>query len=336
MAASPIVLIALAELFLLPPYFFTFRMWEALVFHHRDGCEVGFFYPNQRQRMTEVGDLAAHTDGAVKKDVEWITDSHGYRNAEKDLSRVEVVLVGDSNVAGSSLTQKDTLASRLERELGRSVYAYAPGDMGPYFDFQAKHGMRPRVVVFEQMERYVEVLPELTSASYSARDCSVPLPWRMLYDRVRSPLVFNFLDSRLVPRFKRPPQPTRDGMYFLQGTGGLADPTDAVLETAVTRILAYRDRVETTGARFVFLPVPNKETVYWDFLGANAPRAFLPRLTRELQRRGIVVVDLQSAFLAARRDRPERHLYQLDDTHWNPEGVAIAAGLVTAQLRTKL
>ena len=74
----------------------------------------------------EEGDLAHHTRFAIKKKVKWMTDRYGYRKQNTDRKKHEVVIIGDSNIAGSGLTQEEILSEVLEEQLKDSVYPYAP------------------------------------------------------------------------------------------------------------------------------------------------------------------------------------------------------------------
>ena len=62
--------------------------------------------------MVEEGDLAHHTKYSIDKNVFWKTDRLGYRNTSY-ISNPDILLIGGSNIVGSSLSQEETLASRL-------------------------------------------------------------------------------------------------------------------------------------------------------------------------------------------------------------------------------
>ena len=129
----PFVLAIGIELFILPIDFFTFRVWEALVIRKYRNSLPGQFYPNMEVTKIEEGDMAHHTKFAYKRKVKWITDRYGYRKQNTNRSKHQVVIIGDSNIAGSGLTQEDILSEVLEKKLKVGVYPLSPGRLGYLF-----------------------------------------------------------------------------------------------------------------------------------------------------------------------------------------------------------
>ena len=78
--------------------------------------------------MDERGDQSTPATGRYKH-AEWYTDRYGFRNRPEvaNQSHYDIVLVGDSNIVGSYLDQKDTLQEVLSRLCDCTVYAYAGG-----------------------------------------------------------------------------------------------------------------------------------------------------------------------------------------------------------------
>jgi hypothetical protein len=72
--------------------------------------------------------------------------------------------------------------------------------------------------------------------------------------------------------------------------------------------------------------------MYYERLGISKP-LFLEHLTAELQVRGVETVDLQRAYEHA--FQKEVVLYRRDDTHWNENGVRIAADLLAERVSEK-
>ena len=94
----------------------------------------------------------------------------------------------------------------------------------------------------------------------------------------------------------------------------------------------YDELFRNSGIRFIFLPIPEKESMYYERLGISKP-LFLERLTAELQARGVETVELQRAF--ERAFQKGMLLYRPDDTHWNENGVRIAAELLAERVSEK-
>ena len=122
---SPFLILTLIELFVLPIDYFTFRIWEAAL--SGDYRYPAMYYPNLHiKKEKEYGD--AYRSGIVQtKSVEWFTDSYGWRNRPEveKRERYDAVVIGDSNIVGSFLDQKNTLAEVLSERAHKTVYTYA-------------------------------------------------------------------------------------------------------------------------------------------------------------------------------------------------------------------
>jgi len=124
----PFLILQLLELFVLPLDFFTFRVWEAAL--GTPFLYPGPFYPNIHIKKTrEYGDCYRSGDPSKvqAKPVEWFTDASGWRNRpeieKKD--HYDMVVVGDSNIVGSFLDQKDTISEILGNRSGKVGYSYS-------------------------------------------------------------------------------------------------------------------------------------------------------------------------------------------------------------------
>ncbi|HMP71814.1 MAG TPA: hypothetical protein PKE55_00985 [Kiritimatiellia bacterium] len=104
------------------------------------------------------------------------------------------------------------------------------------------------------------------------------------------------------------------------------------LPLVVEAILSLDDLCRSRGMTLLVLLVPEKEQVYRDWLSSvlgRDPNSFPPSslnvLTTELTRQGMGerVINLLPDFRAAALE--DGLLYWRDDTHWNPQGMALAA-----------
>lgn len=127
--ALPFVILQAIELFVLPVGFFSFRVWEAAL---ADPYRYpGGFYPNLHVKKEKEYGYYKLGDEKINqsKQVEWFTDSYGWRNRpeiEKQ-EKYDIVVVGDSNIAGCALDQKDTLPEVLGTRSGKVCYSYSIG-----------------------------------------------------------------------------------------------------------------------------------------------------------------------------------------------------------------
>ena len=111
---------------------------------------------------------------------------------------------------------------------------------------------------------------------------------------------------------------------------GLGAMDDAELASAVRNLSLMQEYCEAQGARFLFVPVPNKNSLYdaaMPDLGAKAQEHSAERLLRALEGRGVACLDLFSLF----RGQPEI-LYFAHDSHWTAKGAALAADAINAAL----
>jgi alginate O-acetyltransferase complex protein AlgJ len=338
--AAPFIAAVLIDAFVLPIDFFCFRVWEAVIPGQYPLLLPGPFYPDMHIVKTEEGDLGYHTPRAVKKHVEWWTDRHGYRKRETGARRHAIVLIGDSDIAGSGLTQDSILSEVLERQLGISVYPLAPADVNAFFRDERFRSQRPDAVIVSSIERTIPMLAPIQPLSpLSGIRASItrflrynPISQRVMViaSRLLKATMYHYLKAR-VDEWSRPPVSRTPGtMLFLQGDAANADVPPGPFERTVEKIVDYRDQFAANGMHLVFLPVPNKENIYYQMLPAGQPAMFLRKLVSALEAKGVDVIDTQSAFDAAREQGVI--LYQLDDTHWNTTAVQITADLICRRL----
>ncbi len=345
----PFLAAILIELLVLPIDFFTFRVWEALVKKYSIGVLKGPFYPNMTiVKMEEGGDLKPSPECAVrKKNVLWQTDAYGYRKTASRTFQYPIIIVGDSNTAGGGLSQPEMLSEVLEKHLNKKVYPLAPESIKYIF----KHGLlkqsKPEVVILANIERTI------LTANYAVRpgsDFKNPsiadkIMWSVMLqpaiqsvaihiDRVLKANMLNYIKAAIN---SRPPSPTGSAsgnacpVLFFKGAQANHKVPDNVLQNAVQSIKQLSDFFAGKGVRFIFLPIPNKETIYYRELATPKP-VFLEKLTCELRAQGVEVVDTQKVFdqITSRSGIP---LYHRDDTHWNAAGVEVAAKLLEDILR---
>jgi hypothetical protein len=110
----------------------------------------------------------------------------------------------------------------------------------------------------------------------------------------------------------------------------------------IAAIVDFRNQLAARGIRLLLVPVPNKESIYPDYLASRPgdfTNALAPRTRHffhELARADVEFVDLFSIFADARKaDSSSNHaLYLAQDTHWSPAGVDLAANAVARRLIT--
>ncbi len=346
----PFVVAIGIELFVLPIDLFTFRVWEAVVVRKYRNFFPGHFYPNMEIRKTEEGDLAPHTRFAVKKRVRWVTDRYGYRKQNTDLQKHKIIIIGESNIAGSSLTQEEILSEVLEGQLKVSVYPYAPvGSINLFLKDERFLENRPEIVIFARIERELLDLDLLKpikgnrlfrKLKQQIQENRMVQSLGVYLDRVSKMIMLHSLRASLRRRLATPapsgrePLSSRYGpIFFVQGRQANQDVSQEGLDKVIQVIRSYQGAVESRGIRFIFLPIPNKENIFYECLGTKRP-VFLEQLIFQLKRHGVETIDTQRAFERASQ-KEKVLLYHTDDTHWNGNAVRITADLIKELIERK-
>ena len=344
---SPFIIWLFINFFFVPADLFAFRSWEALQPKLFFSYFSGPFYPNMKLQKVEVGDLAPHTALAVDKEVFWQTDRYGYRTSD-DSEDYDIVIVGDSNTVGTGLTQADTPAAVLARLSGRHVYPYATADISRFLGEERFQKHKPQVVILSSIERSLtglcadiriaEKAPK-NSLSYISKIIGSNRPVDTLVsrlDRSLAPGNFKHLYYKLTRTVPPPLYTYMSGkMLFLQGTTANRDLSAGEINKIADNIENCNKLLAARDIRMIFLPIPNKENIYYRLLPEQKKPTLLKNLLAELAARGMEVVNLETPFLAA-HEREGTALYHTDDTHWNAMGVKLAAEKLADYLESDL
>ncbi len=330
------------ELFILPKEFFTFRVWEAVLIREFRSILPGRFYPCMEITKSEMGgDLTHHTPFAVERKVKWMTDRYGFRKKDSEGIKPQVVIIGDSNIAGMGLTQEEMLSEVLEDKLKVPIYPYAPVGFNTFMKDLRFIKDPPHTVIVSVIERDILNLPfpkllkrkELFLFFYKWRDKILQTRWvqsaGVLLDRLFKMNMLFYARARIGNRVAREVYhfPSKFGpMFFLQGEAANKGVSNEHFNKAIKTIEAYDQVLEKRKIRFIFLPIPNKENIYHEYLPNPQRPIFLEQLIQELKKRKIETVDTQKAFEDEFR-RNGTLLYFLDDSHWNGKAVQLAGDL---------
>lgn len=303
----------------LPYDSFTFRPWESLLFKSNRSF---FFYPNTQIDMISTGDLCHHTPNAIKRNEKWIVDDIGFRN-NKYIENPDILLIGDSFIAGSSITQDSTLVNQLSQDFNNSIsiYAIAPAS---FSDFVAMHKKNifetPKLIIFSKVER---VIPEdfnssvLPNINYKQNISHIDI----IIDKIKRHYMVNYLISRLLNSTGNGVRGKNNShMFFINGINQEYDPS--YCEKTLKIIKKYKKYCDKINVEFLFLPIPNKETVYYDYAGFEKQPNNLSRLVPLFNKNQINIISAIDIYNKHREESNEL-LYQLDDTHWNTNGIKL-------------
>lgn len=114
--------------------------------------------------------------------------------------------------------------------------------------------------------------------------------------------------------------------FFLEGENQKYnfDHIDNVSKT----IISYKKYCDSISVDFIFLLLPNKETVYFDKVPLENQPDYIFKLNSILEANGVRTINTLSLFNNARKNT-NNYFYHVDDTHWNSTGVKLVADELT-------
>lgn len=331
----PFLFITVMDVFVFPPNFFTYNIFNALVYNS-SFPHLGSFYPNVKLESIEEGDLGHHTIYSIPKKSVWITDKFGYRNNEF-IEQADILLIGDSFIHGGGLTQEQTITRVLSSRFSDSlkVYNFAVGSLSD-FDCFLKKGFikKPKMIICENIERNNVSEIILFSNKQSLKDKLTPI-YKIVYDYGLSVIpdrflkfcFFNWCSARLKDKPSLGiPSPVDSKMLFLQGEKAI-QRNENDLKSNVNVIATYKKYCDSLNIEFIYLPIPNKETVYYKLVPFQKQPDYLFKLDSTLLKSNIPTVNTLKVYneWILKNDNKKELLYHYDDSHWNANGVNIVA-----------
>lgn len=290
------------------------------------------------------GDLKALTAAplAQPRRVVFRTDHAGFRN-DAEYVPGQMVLVGDSFVVGMGDSQPDILSAQLNRDWRLPSYNLGhPGDISDYLAtvraFRIRHPgpFRGALFLFEGND---------FETSYEPAKASSPLArWLGRYygffsatdlHRVTRSLYTRAVKSRDIASSDNVRMETLAGRHMGFYTPYVAVTTrdKFTMPTAMAR-----DLEELAGQMERVFFIPTNYRVYASLLGRpSPPHAQWKALDGLCREKGWRCVDLTPALVAASAEllKQGKFTWWLDDTHWNRDGMAVAARVVAEQMGGK-
>ena len=321
---------------LLPITFFTHRHFEAVNFSSKVPAKTKM-YPNIISSMDAVGDLCHHTSNEIIKHEIWKTDKLGFRNNEF-IEEADVLFIGDSFVEGSSLSQDEIISNKVSEKLkGKKVYNMAPSTLNS-FDEYLKRGIikKPKVLIYSIVERNVpdklepynlannNSFKNLIKEAFSYGDINVFL------DKAFKHYSVNWIQARINKSTGKGIQSKiNPKMYFLNGPNQEYN----LKNISVTRdvLVTYKRYCDSLGIKFIFLPMPNKETVYYELVPFKKQPCYLLTLDSLLQNSNIQTINTLKIYNEYRQTNSDL-LYHYDDTHWNSNATELISKAIVEKL----
>lgn len=324
----PIIIIPIIETFFLPVNFFNYRTWEALAFMNKNYKSEGPFYPNYQIEIDEEGDLAFHTPQAILKKTKWITDEIGYRN-NQFIQNPDILLIGDSFFAGSSLDQSETLNNQLHSKFDStvSIYTMAPASFKDFYSLYNRNIIhKPKTIIYSIVERNTPEIFDIsnqikqTHNTINIKQSSFVSSIKSYSDRFTRLYFKEWLFAKI--QNKKGPGVSSNinpSMFFMKGTES-NNKNEVDLINTIKAIKSYKLFCDNNDIEFIFIPMPNKETVYYDLVPFEEQPNYLFKLDSAMQVNGIKTINPLKIYNEERNNSTEL-LYRLDDTHWTRKAV---------------
>ena len=325
----------------LPITFFA-RPWEGFSFSTGIPRLGDFGYPNTRCLTVTTGDLCLHTNKMVYKKEYWGTDKLGFRNDEF-IEDPDILLIGDSFFGGGGLSQEEMLSNRIMAKTNKQikVYTLAPSSFNT-FDHYLKSGIikKPKLIIYSNVERnlpspLVRYQPNMVGKIKDALKKMLSLGnVNVWYDRAFRFYSINWFRARLDnQKAIGKPAKGNDDLFFLYGSGQ-QQHTEGELAYAAKTIESYKQYCHDLGINFLFVEMPNKETVYYDYVPFDKQPDYLLKLDSVLNTKQVNTLNTLGLYNDYRKQHSAL-LYQLDDTHWNGDATNMVADQIISIVRNK-
>jgi hypothetical protein len=260
------------------------------------------------------------------------TDADGFRARAIEADSYPVMVLGDSTIFGAGLSDGETLPWLLAETAGlpvfngaraslSSVMAHpALGEVEVVIDARTERNVYPRILKKRGIPEPVPYQP-IARKDQTLMQAAGAIPPQ----RYSLPLILLKTAERLAGDFKTWRKGGEEPYRFKRHR---MRPEE--LDETVAQIVAHSRNFEARGMRYVFLPVPAKQTLYAADVD-DYTRNFIPTLVARLRAEGVKAVDLATPFQAHKGEG----LFFPYDTHWNARGTNLAARILAEQLFRK-
>jgi hypothetical protein len=317
--------------------------------------------------LASVGNVPAYRHYHVE---DFPTDEFGFRNRREELAKgpPNALVFGSSYIAQPGVLHEETLPALLAARSGLRIYNAGtsggdPDVVGDYPGFirRTAHrlGMTQGLVIidYKSGEDDCTIAPERPDSQVSAGltmrtgpVADATRPWaaslrrwlalsrlRILSQRGYKALQNDWLLPNVYSKkllFERLP----DGQTMLFLPSIVKPRSDQFIDKGADYFKWLDAKLKRDGLKLVVLFVPRPVAIYGDLVTPPLPAeewvAHYRALQRRLEAEGIAVVNPIEALRREARARIDKGelIYQLDDTHWNSQGIAVTVDEIVRSL----
>ncbi len=291
-------------------------------------------YPNISSSINAAGDLCHHTSHAIIKREFWKTDKFGFRNNDF-IEDPDIVLIGDSFIAGCGLSQDEIISDRLRYKLNGNmrIYNMAPGSFSDFDEYFSKGLIKkPKIIIFSRVERIVpEPITKISKLQSKIRDLFEIGNANVYIDVALKHSSIVWLKARIHGSTGNGiPGIGNSGMFFLNAIDNKKHNEEDLANTADI-ISSYKRYCDSLGIKFLFLPMPNKETVYYEIVPYSKQPDYLFKLDSLLQNAHVPTINTLKIYNEYRKSN-NTLLYRLDDSHWTPTAIDLVSDEIIKKL----
>lgn len=310
--------------------FFSFENFMSTIYsdYQRPGTNLfydTFYYANENDSSYYVEEELSRKP----KETNLITDKFGNRNT-KLYDSLDIMLCGDSFTSLVMLKQDETIHHYINSE--SNLHANSMRTKGIYgFDnninYISTRYSKPKLFVYEIVERNISNIYAIDSAKiypFQKTENVGDFKWlskvkKFVNEGLDLPTLRYFQYEFRAKGESFPKSEIDSDFYFLEGKNVHRYSEEEIIRIA-DELEKMKKLSEVNGIQFVFLPIPNKETIYYEKVVLNERPDNLDRLFSELDNRNIPYIDVLHPLLESKEDT-----YLSGDSHINPNGSFIIA-----------